>query len=99
MEQVVDDYATAEAEDDAQRSSRMNRRRGNGAPAVSKSKRDNNERIELDRLARLGIFVEGGGGQGNGLVRIQTQALGQLREMKAYLRRMADRSPTDSIDW
>lgn len=63
------------------------------------ARKEQNQSIELDRLARLGIFVEGGGGQGNGLVRIQTQALGQLREMKAYLRRMADRSPTDSIDW
>lgn len=94
MSKIVDSYSAGETSDYSAPA---------GPPAPPRPPRpapkEQNQSIELDRLARLGIFVEGGASQGNGLVRIQTQALGQLREMKAYLRRMADRDPTDSIDW
>lgn len=92
IRQLLEDY---EAEEAAAGSGGAKAAPGTGLD-LGKGKR---QRSAVSDLARIGGYMAGGGVGGNPLLRVQNQALVELRQMRATLARIANRQPGESITW
>lgn len=90
---IIDEYQAAVDKEDGQSSARSSARVGT---SLSMGKR---QRSAVSDLARIGGYMAGGGVGGNPLLRVQNQALVELRQMRATLARIANRQPGESITW
>lgn len=71
-----------------------------GRPAnPTQTARGKRQRAAVSDLARIGGYMSGGSVGGNPLLRVQNQALIELRQMRGVLTRIANRQPGESITW
>lgn len=97
IDDAIDDYSTSEAENtsDAEgraRKKRDARSRMNAAglgTITGGSGGGSGSELTVDRIAKIGGYVGGSGFSGASLVRIQSEALNQLRRSSAYLQKIS----------
>lgn len=93
---IIDEYqAASDKEDEALE--RIGAPRSNLPATMGKRRRKEIE--AANSLARLGLYTSGAATGGNALLRVQNQALVELRQMSAALQRMASRQPGQSVTW
>lgn len=93
---IIDEYQAAADKEDEEFSARSSAR---GRMPATMGKRRRSEIDAVNSLARLGLYTSGAAAGGNALLRVQNQALVELRQMSAALERMANRQPGQSITW